>query len=277
MRVEVMEHYGLTKPPSQAGFFETSYHTQLLKYIKGAIPQGRLIVVCGVVGSGKTVTMRRLQQMLKDDGKVTVSKSVSVEKQTVDMATLVAALFYDLSSDKQPIQIPKKRERRDRDLQELLKKGKRPVALFVDEAHDLNRQTLTELKRLIELAEDGGGRLSVILYGHPKLRNDLRKPTMEEIGFRTDEYSLDGIAGSQREYINWLLDECTQNAAESEPILTPEAINLLATRLKTPLQIQLHLTLALEAGKDVTRDWTGQRKAKIGQGAQNTLLVVCQS
>lgn len=86
-----------------------------------------------------------------------------------------------------------------------MKKGKRPVALFVDEAHDLNGHTLIGLKRLMEVVEDGGGRLSVILAGHPKLRNDLRRPTMEEIGYRTDIFTLDGIAGSQREYIHWLL------------------------------------------------------------------------
>ncbi|MDE9431768.1 hypothetical protein KKJ22_08705 [Xenorhabdus bovienii] len=33
----------------------------------------------------------------------------------------------------------------------------------------------------MEVVEDGGGRLSVVLAGHPKLRNDLRRPTMEEI------------------------------------------------------------------------------------------------
>ena len=77
------------------------------------------------------------------------------------------------------VQIPKQNERCDRELQELLKKGKRPVALFIDEAHDLNGHTQIGLKRLMELAEDAGGRLSVILAGHPKLRNDLLRPTME--------------------------------------------------------------------------------------------------
>ena len=47
--------------------------------------------------------------------------------------------------------------------------------------------------------EGGARRLSVVLAGHPKLRNDLRRPTMEEIGYRTDIFSLDGITGSQRE------------------------------------------------------------------------------
>lgn len=30
--------------------------------------------------------------------------------------------------------------------------------------------------------------------------------------------------------------------------MTTEAIDMLATKLRTPLQVQLHLTLALEAG-----------------------------
>lgn len=92
--------------------------------------------------------------------------------------------------------------------------------------------------------EDVGGRLSVILAGHPKLRNDLRRPTMEEIGYRTDVFDLDGIAGSQRDYIHWLLGVSTGNKAEPGDILTPEAVDMLATKLRTPLQVQLHLTLA---------------------------------
>jgi len=72
MRVEVMQHFGLTQPLGQAGYFETEQHKQLLKDIKGAIQEGKLIAVCGVVGSGKTVTMRRLQQQLKDENKITV-------------------------------------------------------------------------------------------------------------------------------------------------------------------------------------------------------------
>jgi type II secretory pathway predicted ATPase ExeA len=45
MRVEVMQHYGLTLPLSQAGYFETAHHQQLIKDIKGAIFEGRLIAL----------------------------------------------------------------------------------------------------------------------------------------------------------------------------------------------------------------------------------------
>lgn len=43
MRVEVMQYYGLTQPLSQAGYYETDHHKQLIKDIKGAILEGRLI------------------------------------------------------------------------------------------------------------------------------------------------------------------------------------------------------------------------------------------
>ena len=151
-----------------------------------------------MIGSGKTVTLRRLQQILEEEKKVTVSRSLAIDKQNVKLATLLAALFYDLSTEKN-VRIPTGVERREREFLDLLKKNKRPVALFVDEAHDLNGHTLIGLKRLMELVEHGDGKLSIILAGHPKLKNDLQRPTMEEVGFRTEVFSLDRITGSQRE------------------------------------------------------------------------------
>ena len=81
MRAEVIDYYGLTKPFTKAGYYETEHHRQLFKDIKAAILDGKLIAVCGVVSSGKTVTLRRLQQPLKEENRVLVSKSLSVEKR----------------------------------------------------------------------------------------------------------------------------------------------------------------------------------------------------
>jgi len=247
MRVEVMQYYGLVQPLSQAGYYETDHHKQILKDIREAVPEGRLIAVCGVVGCGKTLTIRRLQHQLREENRVLVSQSLAVEKQNIRLGTLITALFYDLSTDKQ-VRIPAQGEKRERELQALVKKSKRPVALFIDEAHDLHPTTLIGLKRLLEVVESGGGRLSVVLAGHPKLKNDLRRPSLEEIGYRTDVFTLDGIAGSQRDYLLWLLAACMHGKVAPEAILTEAAQDLLATRLRTPLQIQMHLTLALEAG-----------------------------
>jgi type II secretory pathway predicted ATPase ExeA len=150
--------------------------------------------------------------------------------------------------EKEP-KIPKQGELRERELCKLVKKRKKPVVLIIDEAHDLHRHTLTGLKRLIEMLSDSGGRLSIRLAGHPKLRNDLRHPNMEEIGSRTVVFSLEGVTGSQREYIEWLLTSCARNKAQDvDAIIEPAALDLLALRLRTPLQIEQHLTLAFETG-----------------------------
>ena len=72
------------------------------------------------------------------------------------------------------------------------------MALFIDEAHELHNNTLVGLKRLMEVVSDAGGSLSIVLSGHPKLKNDLQRPTMEEIGYRTTIITFEGIAGQQR-------------------------------------------------------------------------------
>lgn len=246
MLTEVMEHFGLVKEFPKAGYYETEHQKQMFKDIKVAIPKGKLVAITGIIGCGKTTTLRRLFEVLEKEEKILVSKSLSVDKDRATLQTLISALFYDLSTDKE-IKIPNQGEKRERELRDLIRKGKKPVALFVDEAHDLHYSTLTGLKRLIEVVEDSGGTLSVVLAGHPKLKNDLRRPTMEEIGYRATVFSLEGIVGNQRSYIEWLVSECTMADTPCEEILEVEAIELLATRLRTPLQIEQHLTLALEA------------------------------
>jgi type II secretory pathway predicted ATPase ExeA len=199
----------------------------------------------GMVGSGKTTLMRRLQMDLEREGRITVSKSLSVDKGRVTLPTLIAALFYDLSPDKEP-KVSGHGEKRERALQALVRQRRKPVALFVDEAHDLHPKTQVGLKRLLEVVADGGGSLSVVLVGHPKLRNDLRRPTMEEVGFRSTVFAYEGVEGHQREYINWLLRKWTDASTEMAGVIDTDAVALLAKRLRTPLQIEQHLMLAFE-------------------------------
>jgi type II secretory pathway predicted ATPase ExeA len=245
MLIEVMKEYKLSKEFRKAGYYETPQQQQLFSELTAAIINGKLVALTGIVGCGKTVTLRKLQATFNQEGQILVSKSLAVEKQKTTLATLISALFYDLSTDKK-LKIPSQGEKRERQLRELIGKRKKPVALFIDEAHDLYSSTLTGLKRLIEVVEDGGGTLSVLLVGHPKLRNDLRRPTMEEIGYRTAIFSVDSLIGSQTEYIQWLLSKCLAPGSKWQEVITPEAVNLLGEKLRTPLQIQQHLSLAFE-------------------------------
>ncbi len=103
----------------------------------------------------------------------------------------------------------------------------------------------------MELVCGGDGILSVVLAGHPKLNNELRRATNEGIGNRATLFSLDNVHGANREYIHWLLKQCTKTGTEPQSLLDDEAVDLLGERLSMPLQIVQHLTLALEAAFEI--------------------------
>lgn len=261
MLADVQQAYGLARPFQGAGNFETEHQSMLVREVCAAVQTGRLVVVSGLVGSGKTHLLRRIEDELTRAGKVTVAKSLAVDKRRTSLTSLIEAMFYDLSpGDRAQVKIPKQAERRERDLRDLMKKGRRPVVLVVDEAHDLHHKTLTGLKRLMEVVADAGVLLSVLLVGHPRLRNDLRRPQMEEIGYRTTIFDYEGIGADQRrDYLAWLLGACAAEGVKVADLMDEDAVDMLAERLRTPLQIEMHLTLAFEQGfrldaKPVTAD-----------------------
>ena len=246
MLADVQTHFGLVRPFHAAGNFATEHQRTLVQEVCAAVQTGRLIVVAGLVGSGKTHLLRRIEDELARAGRVAVAKSLAVDKRRTSLPSLIEALFYDLTSgDRSLVRIPKQAERRERDLRDLLKKGKRPVVLVVDEAHDLHHKTLTGLKRLMEVVADAGVLLSVLLVGHPKLRNDLRRPSWRRSA-TARRLQFEGITGKRRDYVAWLLGACADDGIKVDELMDAEAIDLLAERLRTPLQVEMHLTLAFE-------------------------------
>jgi type II secretory pathway predicted ATPase ExeA len=241
---EVMDSYGMHRDFRHAGYCVTETQQQLATTLKAAITQGQLIAVAGIVGSGKTTLLHQVQAELVREKAVLGARSLAVDKDRVELRTLLMALFYDLATEKD-VKIPTQPETCERQLLDLISKRRKPIALFIAGAHALPGKTLTELKRLMELVHQRGDRLAVILAGHPKLQHALRRPVMEELGARTSVFTLEGIKGYQRAYILWLLAQCTD--APSDAVLTPEAVDALAASLATPLQVEQYLTLALEA------------------------------
>ncbi|HME22129.1 MAG TPA: hypothetical protein VKI44_12460 [Acetobacteraceae bacterium] len=90
-----------------------------------------------------------------------------------------------------------------------------------------------------------------MLVGHPKLKNDLRRPKMEEIGDRTSVFEFGGLRDRQRDYIEWVLKALLDKGVAPDDVLTDKAATLLAAKLKTPLQIGQHLVRAFEAGFEI--------------------------
>ncbi len=73
-----------------------------------------------------------------------------------------------------------------------------------------------------------------MLAGHPKLKNDLRRPSMEEIGSRATIFKLEGLGSEKRTYIKWLLTQSTAPKTKIEGIITEDALATLSEKLSTP-------------------------------------------
>lgn len=247
---DVKDYYGLTRDFKNIDYFETENFKQTYLDLKSAIKTGHLIALTGIVGSGKTTTMRRIRHDLKKENEILVSTNMAVDKNKVSLTTLIQALFYDLATEKN-FKIPTQHEVRDRQLKELVKRRSKPIALFIDEAHDLHHKTLVGLKRLIELVQEGGSTLSVVLVGHPRLKVDLERPSLEEIGARTTTLELTGIKGSEKKYINWIFEQSLKKGTSINDVFEEEAVKFFSEKLTTPLQVNYYMWKSLVEGHQI--------------------------
>ena len=180
---------------------------------------------------------------LSEDDRQAIRNIVASELREFAFRALWVVLVGGLSG--QPhFKAPTQPERRERLLQELVRKARKPVVLFIDEAHDIHGHTLNGLKRLMELVTAGGGKLSVVLVGHPRLQNDLRRATMEEIGDRTSKFDFVALGDQRREFVRWLLETCLEDGVDPDSVIAPQAQDFLVERLSTPLQFAEHLNRA---------------------------------
>jgi type II secretory pathway predicted ATPase ExeA len=89
MRSEVMKYHGLTRDILRVGYFETEQQREVFADITAAIHSGKLVAVVGIVGCGKTTTLHRLIETLKDEKEILVSQSLAVDKDRVSLGTLM--------------------------------------------------------------------------------------------------------------------------------------------------------------------------------------------
>lgn len=243
--LEAYRKMNLKIPFDKGYYYETNKHKEIFEDLKILIDCGGIFAITGMVGSGKTTLINRIQNHLESENKIVVSRSVSTDKKKVNITVLFTALFYDLSSDERSIKVPQG-EKRERELISLIKKRNKPVAFFIDEAHDIHGQTLIALKRVSETVTQAGCKLSIILAGHPKLENSLSSSTMEEIGARVKIFSINNAITDKVSFINGWLKKYVIKPTKTTDVITQEAIEYLADSLQTPLQIEDYLNKSIQ-------------------------------
>ena len=239
-----MAQYRPVKDWRSGGFYETENHRRIGRAVRAGLGSGRLISNTGSISIGKTVFLNCLQDELVRENKVTVTESLSVDIARTTVRTLIAALLYELSREKE-VKIPTEGEEGEQELRKLVLRGGRPVALFIDAAHDLYGRTLNGLKRLMEVNARGGGRLSVVLIGHPELRNICAARAWRRSG--TARTLCLSRASARTLVPAW--PGCSANAPRRTPdvdaLIELAALDALASRLNTPPQFAEHLNPGL--------------------------------
>lgn len=72
MLSDIRDYYGLVREISQTGqtgYFETAQLQQILKELKLAIKDGKLIALSGIVGTGKTTILQKSRSCSPRTGK----------------------------------------------------------------------------------------------------------------------------------------------------------------------------------------------------------------
>jgi general secretion pathway protein A len=187
-----LEHFKLSaKPfglnPDPAYLYLSSQHSlayHMLEY--GLLSQTGITVISGEVGAGKTTLLRHLLNQHDDDNLV-VGMLADTESETARKLMSWIAMAFDLDHTGNKIELKK---RFQSFLIENYAKNKVTV-LIVDEAQNLGKKALEQLRLLNNINSDADELLKIILVGQPELLKKLQSPKLMQLAQRvTVEFHL---------------------------------------------------------------------------------------
>jgi general secretion pathway protein A len=185
------QFFGLTKKPFSLSpdpsfLYLSPIHKKALTTLKyGLVSQASITVITGEIGSGKTTLIMTV--LGKVEHKCTVGLITNTHSSFGDLLTWVLAAFNI------PHETKNKAERYQiftKFLAEEHKKQRR-VILIVDEAQNMDIETLEELRLLSNVNIAEHIKLQMILVGQPELVDKLNKPELIQFAQRISiEYHL---------------------------------------------------------------------------------------
>ena len=186
-----LEHFGLAlKPfevtPDPRFLFEAPAHREALASLTYGIQERRgFISLVGEVGTGKTTLLRTLLDSL--DASV---RAVLITHTTINREELLRLILAELE-----ISAGTNRVEMLHRLQEFLlaRWGRSELTLLiVDEAQNLPRSVLEEIRLLTNLETAEAKLLQVILAGQPELERTLRRPELRQLQQRISVHARVG-------------------------------------------------------------------------------------
>lgn len=193
--------FGLKKKPfslipDPEFLYLSSKHRKALSTLQyGLMSHAGFTVITGEIGSGKTTLIRSMLDKIKDQ--CTVGVITNTHSAFGDLLTWVLAAFeinHDTKSKAERYQIFVKF------ITEQNRKRRR-VVLIVDEAQNMEIETLEELRLLSNINVQQEIMLQLILIGQPELVDKLNEPQLIQFAQRISiEYHLTPLSFEETEF-----------------------------------------------------------------------------
>ena len=196
--------------PNPAYFYLSKSHEEALAHLNYAISQGDgFVEITGEVGTGKTTLCRTFLESLNGSVEAAYIFNPKMGPKQL-LKTIIEEFGIPIRSDN------------TKDLIDMLnaflikkKASGKKVILLIDEAQNLNRNVLEQLRLLSNLETNRNKLLQIILVGQPELSEMLNSHALRQVGQRiTLSYQLSPLTFKEcKEYIQYRINIAAQKSA----------------------------------------------------------------
>ena len=182
------QHFGLrerpfTLVPNPNFIYWSKAHLRAMAVLEyGILTRAPVTLVTGEIGSGKTTLLRHLlREIAKDIGEIKVGLiSNPLGGRDEMLRWILMALDEDVPSGSSYVEMHRQLETY---LIEQYADGHRVVIIF-DEAQNLDRDSLEQVRMLTNINADDNELVQLILVGQPELRDMIMRPDMVQLAQR---------------------------------------------------------------------------------------------
>jgi general secretion pathway protein A len=218
-----LEYYGLKEPPFNITpnprflFFSAKHREAFNHLLYGIRERKGFVQLTGEVGAGKTTLCRALLDQLGEN-----FSTALILNPVLDADQLIKAVAMELGLQVKGMDRLEAVAEINRFLLQQIEHGKDTV-LIIDEAQDLTRELLEQVRLLSNLETDERKLLQIILMGQPELRDRLNEHSLRQLRQRiTVRYHLNPLKHPEvGQYIHHRLQVSGANGA---PYFTMPAV-----------------------------------------------------
>ncbi|HXR06684.1 MAG TPA: AAA family ATPase [Candidatus Acidoferrum sp.] len=218
-----LDYYGLKEPPFNITpnprflFFSAKHREAFNHLLYGIRERKGFVQLTGEVGSGKTTLCRALLEQLGPQ-----FSTALILNPVLDADQLIKAIAMELGLHVKGLDRLETVAEINRFLLQQVERGKDTV-LIIDEAQDLTRELLEQVRLLSNLETDERKLLQIVLLGQPELRDRLNEHSLRQLRQRISiRYHLHPLRhGEISQYIQHRLQVSGANGA---PYFTAPAV-----------------------------------------------------